>query len=122
MCPVVFEYIKPEEFNLSSCRLLAKAIEKHKNNFEPAAFLDDADLPEEVRQAAAAMFAEPEHSGSILNMSQAEIEKGLTEAIGAILKVHIDREMSACGNDLQCFQKLLRDKAELRNFTVKLPS
>ena len=122
LCPVVFQYIRPEEFNISSCRLLAQAIERHKDNFEPAAFLDNADLSEEERRAAAAMFAEPEHSGSILNMSQSEIEKGLTEAIRAIINVHIAREMSACGSDMRRFQELLRDKARLRDFSVKLPS
>ena len=122
LCPVVFQYIKPEEFNLSSCRLLAQAIERHKDNFEPAAFLDNADLSEEERRAAAAMFAEPEHSGSILNMSQPEIEKGLTEAIRAIINLHIENEMSACGSDMRRFQELLRDKARLRDFNVKLPS
>ena len=122
LCPIVFQYIKPEEFNLSSCRLLAQAIARHKDNFEPAAFLDNADLSEEERRAAAAMFAEPEHSGSILNMSQPEIEKGLTEAIRAIINAHIDREMSACGSDMMRFQELLKDKTRLRSFSVKLPS
>ena len=122
LCPVVFQYIKPEEFNLSSCRLLAQAIERHKDNFEPAAFLDNADLSEEERRAAAAMFAEPEHSGSILNMSQPEIEKGLTEAIRAIINLHIENEMSACGSDMRRFQELLKDKTRLRSFSVKLPS
>ncbi len=122
LCPVVFNYIRPEEFNLSSCRLLAQAIERHKDNFEPAAFLDNADLSEEERRAAAAMFAEPEHSGSILNMSQPEIEKGLTEAIRAIINVHIDREIAACGSDMRRFQELLKSKSKLREFSVKLPS
>ena len=121
LCSAVFEYIKPEEFNLSSCRLLAKAIEKHKDNFEPAAFLDDDGLTDVERRAAATMFAEPEHSGSILNMNKAEIEKGLTEAIRAIRKVHIDREMSKCGNDIVRFQNLLKAQNGLREFAVKLP-
>ncbi len=120
LCTRVFEYIRPEEFNDRNCRRLAFAIDKHKAEFEPAAFLDDPELTEEERCMAAAIFAEPEHSGSVLNMNQSEIEKGLTEAIRAIRSVHIDREMSLCGNDMQRFQTLLREKNELRSFGVSL--
>ena len=120
LCETVFGYIKPEEFNMKSCRLLAEAIHKHIGDFEPAAFLNSPELGEEERRNAAKMFAEPDRSGSILNMNQAEIEKGLTEAIRAIRSVHIDREMSACGNDMIKFQNLLRDKNALRDFKVRL--
>ena len=120
LCETVFGYIKPEEFNMKSCRLLAEAIHKHMGDFEPAAFLNSPELGEEERRNAAKMFAEPDRSGSILNMNQAEIEKGLTEAIRAIRSVHIDREMSACGNDMIKFQNLLRDKNALRDFKVRL--
>ena len=116
----IFTYIKPEEFAVRSCRLLAEEIERLKSNFEPAAFLDNASLSEAERRDAAAIFAEPLHTGSILDKSKNEIEKGLTEAIRAIRLTNIESEMTACGTDMAKFQTLLQEKNKLRNFKVVL--
>ncbi len=116
----IFGYIKPEEFKVRSCRLLAEEIVRRKGDFEPAAFLDNDRLSEDERREAAAIFAEPEHTGSILTKSKNEIEKGLTEAIRAIRLAHIERQMSECGTDMVRFQRLLQEQNKLRDFKVTL--
>ena len=120
LCSVVFRYIKPEEFNDQTCRMLAEAINRYSGSFEPVSFLDSQELTEDERRAAAGIFAQTERAGSILNMTQAEIEKGLTEAIRAIRSLHIDREIAKCGNDMAKFAGLLDSMKALRDFKVSL--
>lgn len=120
LCGIVFAYIKPEEFNDPTCRMLADAINRYSGSFEPVGFLDSAELTEDERRAAARIFAQPDRAGSILNMTQAEIEKGLTEAIRAIRSLHIDRETEKCGNDMTKFAGLLESRKALRDFKVNL--
>jgi DNA primase len=120
LASTVFQYLDPESFRTKIYRLIAETAQAEGNSFDAASFLDRADLNDTDRKLAAEAFTEPEQTKSILDMDRGEIEKGLTETIGALLSLRLDTEIRRCGSDLAKFGELQREKNRLRHFTVTI--
>ncbi|MDD5832837.1 MAG: DNA primase [Clostridiales bacterium] len=122
---VISRYIDTERFSVRVYRMIikeaAKALSK-TSEFSPAAFLDRSDLTETDRKYAAEVFSGTVSSGGLENMSRQEIEKGLTEAVRAVLTSDIEKQMSACGSDVRRFGELIREMNSLKDLEIRIPS
>ena len=122
---VISRYIDTERFSVRVYRMIIKEAAKALSNtseFSPAAFLDRSDLNETDRKYAAEVFSGAVTSGGLENMSRQEIEKGLTEAVRAVLTSDIEKQMSACGSDVRRFGELIREMNSLKDLEIRIPS
>ena len=117
----VFAQVSPEDFSSAICREILKTIRSDPGKFDAASFLDRCGEDEAKRKAAAAVFAILDSSNPLESMSRMDLEKGLTEAVRAVLNSRFDREIQACGSDMARLGSLLREKSKVRNVQIRIP-
>ena len=116
----VFTYITPDDFSSDICREIADVIRRDPGSFDAASFLDRCGEDEEKRKAAAAVFAILDGSTALEDMSRLDLEKGLTEAVRAVLNSRYDREIQRCGSDMTALGTLLQEKNRIRNLQIRI--
>jgi len=116
----VFAQVAPEDFSSAICREILKTIRSDPGKFDAASFLDRCGEDEAKRKAAAAVFAILDSSNPLESMSRMDLEKGLTEAVRAVLNSRFDREIQACGSDMARLGSLLREKSKVRNVQIRI--
>ena len=117
------KYLKADDFSKGIYRELAAAItEQHiTGRPDPAALMDRyADDEEKRKQVGAILNADAAHR-SLSEMSDADMEKAVTEAVRNIRRAALEKELAASGTDLAKFQKLLAEKTALTQIRVRLP-
>lgn len=118
----VMAFLKPEEFSAGIFQEVAEEIlRQHRCGAVSAASVMDkyAEDEEKRRQVGAILNADVKHR-SLDDMSTADLEKALSEAVRSIRMARLSQELSSVGSDLQRFQELMREKTELERLTVKL--
>ncbi|MBQ7174567.1 MAG: DNA primase [Lachnospiraceae bacterium] len=116
----VFSHISPEDLSSDICREITGMLRDDPGSFTAAAFLDRCGEDEEKRKAAAAVFAILDSGTALEDMSKLDLEKGLTEAVRAVMNSRYDREIRSCGSDMTALGKLLQEKNRVRNMQIKI--
>ena len=95
-------------------------MQKNPGSFDAASFLDRCGEDEEKRKAAASVFSILDGSVDLGEMNRLDLEKGLTEAVRALLNSRYDRAIEACGSDMSALGKLLQEKNKVRNLKIQI--
>ena len=91
-----------------------------KGELDPAGLMDlYAEDEEKRREAGAILNADAAHK-SLEDMSAADFEKALTEAVRSIRRRALEAEIAEAGPDLARLQQLLSEKEALNRLVIHL--
>ena len=113
-------WLKPGDFSEGICRELAELLWQGKGELDPAGLMDlYAEDEEKRREAGAILNADAAHK-SLEDMSAADFEKALTEAVRSIRRKALEAEIAEAGPDLARLQQLLSEKEALNRLAIHL--
>ena len=116
------EWISPSDFSEGIYQDIAAEIyaQSETGKIDAAAVMDRyADEEENRRQAGAILSADAAYR-ALEEMSDSDIEKAVTEAVGNIRRAALEKEIANAGADLARLQKLISEKTALTRLRIRL--
>ncbi len=110
--------ISEDDFSDEECKIVAKALfdqYRDTGDVNPAALINMSDDVDKQRLIAGMIQTDLKFEPSV-----DERESAINEVVRKIKLDKIDRELSGCGGDMQKFQQLIMDKANLSKLHISL--
>ena len=117
---IISSYLAPEDFSSDVHIRLAEALFKDSSKLDFALFISRFSDDEDKMSEAVKIAEDSGVEADVASLTVPELEKALTEAVRAVRKSRIERQIEECGQDISALSSLYRQQNDISLLEVRL--